>query len=100
MARNKTERKYLPIETRRELFKLKRVNTLRTRLGLTQRDFWNPLGITQSGGSRYENDVRGVPEAVWSLLRLQWVEGVDIFLLKRTDVTPICRISFEGGRHV
>ncbi|MDB5811891.1 MAG: hypothetical protein JWN94_4013 [Betaproteobacteria bacterium] len=28
---------------------------LRRKLGLNQTDFWKRLGVTQSGGSRYEN---------------------------------------------
>jgi DNA-binding transcriptional regulator YiaG len=28
---------------------------LRNRLGLNQMQFWSPLGVTQSGGSRYES---------------------------------------------
>lgn len=28
---------------------------LRNKLGITQAAFWNNLGLTQSGGSRYEN---------------------------------------------
>ena len=28
---------------------------LRLSLGLNQAQFWNPLGVTQSGGSRYES---------------------------------------------
>jgi DNA-binding transcriptional regulator YiaG len=28
---------------------------LRNKLGLNQMQFWSPLGVTQSGGSRYES---------------------------------------------
>ena len=30
------------------------LKAIRTKLGLNQRDFWAPLGVTQSGGSRFE----------------------------------------------
>lgn len=36
---------------------------LRQRTKLLQGEFWKPLGVTQSGGSRYENG-RPIPEAV------------------------------------
>jgi DNA-binding transcriptional regulator YiaG len=31
---------------------------LRNKLGLNQKDFWEPLGLSQSGGSRIENEER------------------------------------------
>ena len=39
----------------------------RTALGLNQTEFWQHVFVTQSGGSRYEND-RSVPKPVQSLL--------------------------------
>lgn len=36
---------------------------LRRKLGLTQTEFWTPLGLTQSAGSRYENG-RPVPKPI------------------------------------
>ena len=40
---------------------------IRKAKGLNQAEFWGPLGVTQSGGSRYEND-RAVPKPVQALL--------------------------------
>lgn len=34
---------------------IKDYKTLRTKLRLNQTEFWNRLGVTQSGGSRYES---------------------------------------------
>jgi DNA-binding transcriptional regulator YiaG len=45
---------------------------LRQRLGLNQREFWSPLGVTQSGGSRYESD-RAMPPPVEILLRVVYL---------------------------
>lgn len=45
------------------------VRALRRRLGLNQQQFWSPIGVTQSGGSRYEND-RAMPAPVRELVRL------------------------------
>lgn len=62
---------------------LNRLGDLRKRQGLNQYDFWTPLGITQSGGSRYENgpvqganerrlrNGRRVPKPVALLLQLR-----------------------------
>lgn len=47
------------------------VLALRTQLGLTQSEFWLPLGVTQSGGSRYEGE-RGMPAAVKLLVQLAY----------------------------
>lgn len=47
------------------------VLALRTQLGLNQSEFWQPLGVTQSGGSRYEGE-RGMPSAVKLLVLLAY----------------------------
>ena len=43
----------------------------RIKLGLNQTDFWRPLGITQSGASRYESG-RSIPRPVQMLLRIAY----------------------------
>ncbi|MBI4192942.1 MAG: helix-turn-helix transcriptional regulator [Betaproteobacteria bacterium] len=50
---------------------------LRQRLGLNQQDFWSAVGVTQSGGSRYETG-RSMPKPVRELVRLVHVEGIDL----------------------
>lgn len=47
------------------------VRDQRKKLGLNQMDFWQPLGITQSGGSRYESG-RNLPKPVRLLLALAY----------------------------
>lgn len=44
---------------------------LRKKNGLNQTDFWSVIGITQSGGSRYEAG-RGMPKTVQLLLQLAY----------------------------
>lgn len=44
---------------------------LRAKLKLNQKDFWGPLGVTQSGGSRYESG-RELPTPVKMLLHLAY----------------------------
>ena len=54
-----------------------RPRDIRQRLGLNQQEFWGKVGITQSGGSRYESG-RAMPKPVRELLRLVHVEGIDL----------------------
>lgn len=49
---------------------------LRKKRGLNQSDFWSQIGVTQSGGSRYENG-RNMPKPVRSLVELVHVAEVD-----------------------
>src|SRR5450759_4330124 len=50
---------------------------IRQRLGLNQQEFWTRIGVTQSGGSRYESG-RSMPKPVRELLRLVHIEGIDV----------------------
>lgn len=47
------------------------VRELRRKLGLNQHEFWSPLSVTQSGGSRYESG-RNIPGPVRLLLHLTY----------------------------
>jgi transcriptional regulator with XRE-family HTH domain len=57
---------------------------IRRKLGFNQQQFWSKLGVTQSGGSRYESG-RNMPRPVQHLLRLVHVEQIDIAKIKRED---------------
>ncbi|WP_153109305.1 helix-turn-helix domain-containing protein [Propionivibrio limicola] len=61
---------------------------IRRKLGLNQQQFWSKIGVTQSGGSRYESG-RNMPRPVRELLRLVHVEQVDIQKIKRDDVDVV-----------
>lgn len=60
------------------------VREIRRKLGLNQSQFWSKIGVTQSGGSRYESG-RNIPRPVQALLRLVHVEQIDINKAKRED---------------
>ena len=60
------------------------VDELRRKLGLNQHQFWSPIGVTQSGGSRYENG-RNMPKPVRELVRLAYVEQIDLKAIKGDD---------------
>lgn len=60
----------------------------RLKLGLSQFEFWSRLGVTQSGGSRYESG-RAVPEPVRQLLHLVYAPDKaarELFEQLRADV--------------
>jgi len=57
---------------------------LRRKLGLNQSEFWSKVGVTQSGGSRYETG-RRIPRPVRELLRLVHVEGIALSKAKGAD---------------
>lgn len=40
---------------------------LRRRLDLNQGEFWGRVGVTQSGGSRYEGGRNTPPQVLWAL---------------------------------
>ena len=61
---------------------------IRRKLGLNQQQFWSQLGVTQSGGSRYESG-RNMPRPVQHLLRLVHVEQIDIGKVRKEDFEVI-----------
>lgn len=51
-------------------FDIANIAEYRKKLGINQQTFWSSLGVTQSGGSRYENG-RNLPKPVAVLLTLR-----------------------------
>src|SRR5512134_1091314 len=58
---------------------------IRRRLGMNQEQFWTQIGVTQSGGSRYESG-RNMPRPVRELLRLVHVERLDLGKIRKDDM--------------
>lgn len=72
--------------TQMKAFKpINNIRDIRKKLGLNQIDFWGQVGVTQSGGSRYEAG-RNMPKPVRELVRLVHIEQLDISKLSKTDV--------------
>ncbi len=71
------------------------IRLLRELSGLDQTAFWKRVGITQSGGSRYENNERRLPKPVQELLRLVYVEKVDLNAIRREDVELVAYLKSE-----
>ena len=57
-------------KTTKSKFDLNNLASYRHGLGLNQQAFWKPLGLTQSGGSRYEGS-RNIPMPAAILLVLR-----------------------------
>lgn len=53
------------------------IREIRRATGLNQHQFWSALGVTQSGGSRYENG-RNVPRTVQALVNVTYVHKIDL----------------------
>lgn len=67
---------------------------LREFSGLNGTEFWERVGVTQSGGSRYENG-RRLPKPVQSLLRLVYIDKVDLEQVRRGDMELIAYLKSE-----
>jgi predicted transcriptional regulator len=63
---------------------------MRSKSGQNQSDFWKPLGVTQSGGSRYESG-RGIPRPVQFLLMLKHGNKKE-----RLAVLEVCGIDLSA----
>lgn len=58
---------------------------LRKRLGMNQSEFWSRIGVTQSGGSRYESG-RAPPKPVRELVRLVYICDVPLEMANGADL--------------
>ena len=65
--------------------KISNPRAIRDKLGMNQTEFWSALGITQSGGSRYESG-RSMPRPVRELMRLVYIERVNLADIKGADL--------------
>jgi len=68
---------------------------IRRKLGLNQQEFWTQIGVTQSGGSRYESG-RNMPKPVRELLRLVHVEHLDLARIKKEDFEIVGLLKEEN----
>ena len=64
--------------------KIANPRAIREKLNMNQTEFWAALGITQSGGSRYESG-RSMPRPVRELLRLVYLEHVNLAQVNGDD---------------
>ena len=67
---------------------------LRRSLGLNQKEFWGRVGVTQSGGSRYECS-RAMSPPVTMLVDLIYVKGLDLSQIALGDVAILTFLKTE-----
>ena len=70
---------------------------IRRRLRLNQQEFWSRVGVTQSGGSRYESG-RNMPRPVRELLRLVHIEGIELAKARGNDFEVASRLKVTNPR--
>lgn len=80
---------------RARLFEQGEITRFRQALQLSQSRFWVPLGVTQSAGSRYEQESRMIPQPVATLIELMYgdtpikalaqLRGVTVEAIKRGE---------------
>ena len=61
---------------------------IRRKLRMNQQEFWSRVGVTQSGGSRYESG-RSMPKPVRELLRLVHIEGIELAKVHGGDLEVV-----------
>jgi hypothetical protein len=59
---------------------------------MNQQEFWARIGVTQSGGSRYESG-RKMPKPVRELLRLVHIEGIELSDARGDDIKIACLLK-------
>ncbi len=68
--------------------KLLNPKAIRKQLGMNQHEFWSKIGVTQSGGSRYESG-RNMPKPVQELLRVVHIEGIDLSTIRKDEIRAL-----------
>lgn len=72
--------------------------TIREKAGLTQTAFWEPLGVKQSVGCKYEQDV-SIPRSVRILLVAHYVSGFKIDAKTQEGVEELSRLGAIQSKH-
>lgn len=70
---------------------------IRRRLRMNQQEFWSRIGVTQSGGSRYESG-RTMPKPVRELLRLVHIEGIALERARGEDFEVVSYLKKANPR--
>ena len=70
---------------------------IRRRLRMNQQEFWSRIGVTQSGGSRYESG-RTMPKPVRELLRLVHIEGIALEKARGQDFEVVSYLKRANPR--
>lgn len=66
---------------------------MREELGLTQKQFWEPVGVAQSVACRYETANVPVPRAVRILVVARYIGGLEIDASSEAGVRDLVRVA-------
>jgi transcriptional regulator with XRE-family HTH domain len=72
--------------------KISNPREIRKRLKINQSEFWSKIGVTQSGGSRYESG-RALPRPVRELVRLVYIKGVPLEIANGADLLVAAQLK-------
>ena len=75
-------------ELKMSFAKIENVRQIRRNLWINQNEFWSAVGVTQSGGSRYESG-RSIPNAVRELIRIVHIEKISLADVKRVNMKEL-----------
>ncbi len=87
-------------DTRGDMKPFERISNpreIRRKLRMNQQEFWSRIGVTQSGGSRYESG-RTMPKPVRELLRLVHIEGVELARARGEDLEVVAYLKQSNPR--
>lgn len=70
---------------------------IRRKRHMNQQEFWSRVGVTQSGGSRYESG-RTMPKPVRELLRLVHIEGIELAKARGEDFEVVSYLKQANPR--
>ena len=70
---------------------------IRRRLGMNQEQFWTQIGVTQSGGSRYELDLSQVKRIDFEIISYLNESHPDLYRTLRRAVKSRHRHGPDGG---
>lgn len=64
--------------------KIENLREIRKGTGKNQQQFWSEIGITQSGGSRYESG-RNIPKSIRALIKIVHIEKIALSEINGDD---------------
>ena len=74
------------------------IKAIRQNQCLNQSEFWEAVGVTQSGGSRYENG-HTIPTQILELIRIIYIEGIPLEKIKGEYIRVALALREQNQDH-
>ena len=74
------------------------IKAIRQNQCLIQSEFWEAVGVTQSGGSRYENG-HTIPTQILELIRIIYIEGIPLEKIKGEYIRVALALREQNQDH-